>query len=744
MRVLLTRARDRCEKTAEKLAAAGHEAIILPLSQYEDSEAPLPEGRFDAVAFTSAAGVESLSRRIGKDPSLESLRLLPAFCVGDATAQCAGEHGFAHVRNAQGDGEELAALILREGPAAGRLLHPTQPGRAFDLAAALPGWEVRQFEAYEASLLDPGPEAFVAAIKACNVGFLYSPRNASHFVDLLVKHVTQGELPRLTLIAISEKTARAARAGFSDDLAADARFRILVAGRPDEDAMIELLGDPQTNAAAGPALPEDEEDMMNEKKGQSRRTGKPRTIDLSATEIARAEEQAAQEAGFDAPVTETAEAQATSAREDMIAETSTEAQGAVEPASEPVNESAGEAPGAADATPGAEAPAQPEMMTAQTASAEKSERKRGAGPLGLLTAGIIGGVVAIGGLGALNASGAIGAIPGLKGLFAPAPPPSGSGVDLAALQSRVAALESAPAPAAPAVDPARVEALESRIGAVETQASQLREALATAPAATGEAPAPNPELTARLERLEGTVAELSSAAENAGNGNADSAVITQLSGKVDAGLESVDNALAQTGEKIAVIENRVATIEQTVAQMAKEAQQEAASGKGAAQMIAANALRSAAAEGRPFDELIPSVEALTGSNPQLESLKAQAATGLATPASLAASFEPAADAILAVDAPKPQGIVDGLLANAKSLIKVQPQGPVAGDSPEAIVSQIRAALAAGNLAEAYGLWEKLPQAQRAASAQWGEKLKARLEEGKALDAVLQSLTPDAG
>ncbi len=142
-------------------------------------------------------------------------------------------------------------------------------------------------------------------------------------------------------------------------------------------------------------------------------------------------------------------------------------------------------------------------------------------------------------------------------------------------------------------------------------------------------------------------------------------------------------------------------------------------------MIAANALRSAAAEGRPFDDLIQSVEALTGPGPQLDALKAQAATGLATSASLAASFEPAADAILAVDAPKPEGIVDGLLANAKSLIKVQPQGPVAGDSPEAIVSQIRAALAAGDLAEAYALWEKLPEAQRAASAQWGEKLKAQ-------------------
>ena len=135
---------------------------------------------------------------------------------------------------------------------------------------------------------------------------------------------------------------------------------------------------------------------------------------------------------------------------------------------------------------------------------------------------------------------------------------------------------------------------------------------------------------------------------------------------------------------------------------------------------------------------------MRGPGPALDTLKAQSATGLATPASLAASFEPAADAILALDAPKPEGIVSGLLANARSLIKVRPQGPVAGDTPEAIVSQIRAALAAGDLTSAYALWEKLPEQARAVSAQWAEKLKARLDAGTALEGVMQALTPGQG
>ncbi len=106
---------------------------------------------------------------------------------------------------------------------------------------------------------------------------------------------------------------------------------------------------------------------------------------------------------------------------------------------------------------------------------------------------------------------------------------------------------------------------------------------------------------------------------------------------------------------------------------------------------------------------------------------------------LLAAFEPAASAILALDAPKPQGMLDGLLANARSLVKVEPAGPLEGNSNEAIVSRIRAALQAGDLAAALTQWESLPEAARNVSADWGGKLKARVEAGAALDSVLDTL-----
>jgi hypothetical protein len=70
---------------------------------------------------------------------------------------------------------------------------------------------------------------------------------------------------------------------------------------------------------------------------------------------------------------------------------------------------------------------------------------------------------------------------------------------------------------------------------------------------------------------------------------------------------------------------------------------------------------------------------------------------------------------------------------------VQPAGPLEGSSNEAIVSRIRAALESGNLSDALSQWQSLPEPARNASAQWGQKLKTRVEAGAALDGVLADL-----
>lgn len=212
--------------------AAGHEAVILPLLEYEDTGAALPPGPFDAVAFTSAAALSVLVRR---DQGLEPLLGLPAFCVGHATADAARAAGFGRIEQAGGDGESLARLVSsRSGRGGiGSILYPAPVHRAFDLAAAVPQTGIVTVEVYEAVMRDPGDDALGAALARAQAVFLHSPRTASHFAELLSRSGTGG-IPRgLTLIAISEKTARAAREVLD--------LPVLVAGAPEEDAMIALL-----------------------------------------------------------------------------------------------------------------------------------------------------------------------------------------------------------------------------------------------------------------------------------------------------------------------------------------------------------------------------------------------------------------------------------------------------------------------------------------------------------------------
>lgn len=241
MRVLLTRARERSEKTARKLRAAGHEPVILPLFGYQDTSTAVPPGRYDAVAFTSAEAVRSLERRIAADPGLKSLLSLPAFCVGGATAGACRDAGFRDARSADGDAAALAGLIASSLPAAACLLYPAQPNRTLDLAAALPGWKVVEFNAYEPVPCYPGTDALKQAISGCDVVFLYSRDSASHFADLLQADGMPASFPRLTLIAISEKTAHAITTGHAD-WAKEAGIRIEIAASPDEDTMVSLLG----------------------------------------------------------------------------------------------------------------------------------------------------------------------------------------------------------------------------------------------------------------------------------------------------------------------------------------------------------------------------------------------------------------------------------------------------------------------------------------------------------------------
>jgi hypothetical protein len=246
----------------------------------------------------------------------------------------------------------------------------------------------------------------------------------------------------------------------------------------------------------------------------------------------------------------------------------------------------------------------------------------------------------------------------------------------------------------------RVDELANRIADAETEIVRLSDAANAGPSNAGADPAAVKALESRLSTLAGSTAKMT------GEIDALSGRVTALEDKVSA------NAEAQTGFQ----------------------QKE-----NAARILAGNALRDAYHRGIPFADLLQSLEKITGDSPAIAALKADAARGVASDDELKRRFADLTGAILSASAPKQEGVVNRLIANARSLVEIRPAGPVEGDTPQAIVSRIEADLDSGTLEAALAEWQALPEAARAASQDWADRLKARIAADKALDQVLAGL-----
>jgi uroporphyrinogen-III synthase len=175
---LITRPAAEADALAGILHRLGWTAVIAPLLQIHPADATWP-GFIDAVVATSGNAL----------PAVRTLRHLPLFAVGDATARRAAEIGFSHVQSASGDAEDLASLIRTKVPPGATLAVPTAEGEGRVLMARLiaQGFDVQHRIGYR---VDPVPELPRAATDALQAGRLHaalflSARTASTFVDLL-------------------------------------------------------------------------------------------------------------------------------------------------------------------------------------------------------------------------------------------------------------------------------------------------------------------------------------------------------------------------------------------------------------------------------------------------------------------------------------------------------------------------------------------------------------------------------
>jgi uroporphyrinogen-III synthase len=239
VRLLVTRPQPDAERTAAALGRLGHQVERVALLRIEPiPDADFGSGPWSAVVVTSANALNAVESH----PRRAELLRLRLFAVGRRTAAAARAAGFLDVIAAGGDVQELAQQI--RGSAQGRsedrdpLLYLAGQDRGGDLAGELAadGRKVRTTVVYRAVKMDRFPPAVAAALAAGQIdGVLhFSRRSAEAYIDCARVAALLDRALSLSHYCLSHQIAKPL-------MAAGAKI-IHVATRPDETALIELIG----------------------------------------------------------------------------------------------------------------------------------------------------------------------------------------------------------------------------------------------------------------------------------------------------------------------------------------------------------------------------------------------------------------------------------------------------------------------------------------------------------------------
>lgn len=231
-RVLVTRPEPGASRTANRLAKAGFEPLVLPLTEIRPlATGPVPAD-FDAVAVTSANAL-----RHAPPALVESLTGKPLFAVGSRTARLAREAGFVTVFEGNRDAAGLAGHMVAQLTPRSRLLYLCGKVRRPDFEAALSeaGLVVDALETYDTTAI-VHPAGFAASTlgnKPVEAAVVMSARTAEILSSLLLTGALAQLFADTRYFCISGRVA-AALTGIDPG-------HILISETPDEDALVALL-----------------------------------------------------------------------------------------------------------------------------------------------------------------------------------------------------------------------------------------------------------------------------------------------------------------------------------------------------------------------------------------------------------------------------------------------------------------------------------------------------------------------
>jgi uroporphyrinogen-III synthase len=227
--VLVTRPEPGATETARRLDALGFDPVLAPAIRIRALKPSLPPpGGIAAVLVTSGQAIAAIPDSYG------DARL---FAVGDATASRARRAGFTDVVSASGDASDLVAAIGKALSPGATLLLVTGQGLGHPLAASLraAGFAVIRRSVYAPLPVRRLPAPALSALHSgrLRAAMFFSADTATQFIAMIERAALHDTVVKTDAVAISRRAAMA--------LEGLPWRRILVAARPDQDAMLALL-----------------------------------------------------------------------------------------------------------------------------------------------------------------------------------------------------------------------------------------------------------------------------------------------------------------------------------------------------------------------------------------------------------------------------------------------------------------------------------------------------------------------
>ena len=248
--ILVTRPEPSGPELVEKLRREDFHVWYAPLSHYVPLNPDYgPLDGYQALVFTSSQAVTFFAEK-------QTMRNLPVFTVGDATARTARQAGFDYVMTASGNVQDLAVLLRqrKDEMSIAKILHISGEETAEDLGALLSGdnIETTRAIAYRLDFVDQLPRDIDRDLLKGDIStvLLFSARAAQQFMHILKRPDLKSLSNKLEAVCLSDRVAAELRG---------VPWRALrVAKLPKLDAVMDILRTQEGNDDMGSgALPAD-------------------------------------------------------------------------------------------------------------------------------------------------------------------------------------------------------------------------------------------------------------------------------------------------------------------------------------------------------------------------------------------------------------------------------------------------------------------------------------------------------